>query len=1122
MRNHLQQGSELILHEQNTENSYRLRILENLGSGAVCIAYLAADCSNAGLRYIVKECCPVKGSSRESGSAVLWNEAEAKETYLARFRHAYEMQICLQNNADTSEDLAHITHGLMEANDTLYMLIDPRAAIAYDDLPRERTLQDIFRTAKALAEAVGAQHRAGYLNLDIKPSNIMVVPGRPDTVLLLDFDSLVEKQAAVSAPSSYSPEFAAPEQLQHKLKKISEATDIYAIGAVVFSRIFGRSPAAADRSIFSDWELDENPLFISLSSKTKRLTRELFHKTLSASPKSRLQNMAVLSKLLDDLILESDPVRRHLVGICPDPTNIFVGREEELRRIHDAFSSGNRLVFITGMGGIGKTELAKNYAKRYKADYDVICYGDYEDSIVSLFADDDFIHVENDSEGTVTVKSVKELLDERVLLIIDNCSFDPDAPEDRDFDRLLSCRCNIMLITRFRPENLYESAEVVDLSDKTLSADEQLQLFEKEYGESLKEEDIPIVENILSSVKGYTLLIPLLAKQMARGSLSAGEILSRITSYGVTDISSVRVRHRKDRSSFSASLDMILKNVLDMSGLTEKERYVLDCFAILKGFKVYRETILGWIGEDYANTINDLIDYHWLLCTGSGMKAKLSVHDVIRDVLKSDTEHKIDTAWIKSIADEYVDSLSKFICKHKIACTEPDFLEKNNPDRLFFVDVLFSIRDENLVQFEKKRNLIGALLDSLSVENNAEQIIDIYLRIVRFENFIHSIKLDNDLDYLRAIRDAAASNSLSATKGAELSYLLTLFSLKKLCLYSTDPHLEHEQLPTQACEICEEITLNLRETVECVLVEPASYNLLVSLYSEMADAVRAFGCSIFVLWENGFSKEASNIYSGCVNSLFAMLISTFSGSLTDKDKEKYRLQLSEFNDLINAGKYYGAYHDDFYDDFVDDSNEILPFSEVDKETTEIFHKVQNLGFRITSTPEKYDEINILSLTAADKIAEAENLMFEAVEKWKMVYGSDFSIDDLGWGDDSPFREWDTVLCLFFCCKNEFDRALKHYESYLSSYWCSNTGLVEMDTYCTVQYLGFHDLAAQILKMNILFQENDLKKYNLPETQANFEILQSILRNAELAGDVKRIEKYSSLIEQMTDTGFTIE
>ena len=49
----------------------------------------------------------------------------------------------------------------------------------------------------------------------------------------------------------------------------------------------------------------------------------------------------------------------------------FVGRQDDLEEINELLAK-NQLVFLSGIGGIGKTELAKQYAYRHRAQYDTV------------------------------------------------------------------------------------------------------------------------------------------------------------------------------------------------------------------------------------------------------------------------------------------------------------------------------------------------------------------------------------------------------------------------------------------------------------------------------------------------------------------------------------------------------------------------------------------------------------------------------------------------------------------------------------------------------------------------------------------------------------------------------
>lgn len=74
-----------------------------------------------------------------------------------------------------------------------------------------------------------------------------------------------------------------------------------------------------------------------------------------------------LSPAVLDYIMDSE---------VPRPCRHFVGREEELEELHTMLEENSK-VFLYGIAGIGKSELAKAYAKQYKKYYTNILYAEY-------------------------------------------------------------------------------------------------------------------------------------------------------------------------------------------------------------------------------------------------------------------------------------------------------------------------------------------------------------------------------------------------------------------------------------------------------------------------------------------------------------------------------------------------------------------------------------------------------------------------------------------------------------------------------------------------------------------------------------------------------------------------
>ena len=154
-------------------------------------------------------------------------------------------------------------------------------------------------------------------------------------------------------------------------------------------------------------------------------------------------------------------------------------------------------VFLHGIPGIGKSELAKAYTKQYGKEYTNVIYvnypGDLKQAVIDLdFADD--MSDESDDARFKRHNRFLRSLREDTLLIVDN--FNVTASQDQFLDVMLKYRCRILFTTRSRYEN-HISLEVGELNPDTL-----LELVGKFFPEAERKRD----ENkeIIALLHGHT------------------------------------------------------------------------------------------------------------------------------------------------------------------------------------------------------------------------------------------------------------------------------------------------------------------------------------------------------------------------------------------------------------------------------------------------------------------------------------------------------------------------------------------------------------------------------------------------------------------------------------------
>jgi tetratricopeptide (TPR) repeat protein len=252
------------------------------------------------------------------------------------------------------------------------------------------SLPEIIPSIKQVAAALLYAHEQKYIHRDVKPENMLL--GRQQEVLLSDFGlaALARSTASLSTQGTVGTiAYIAPEQIEGHPHA---ASDQYALAVVIYEWLCGVRPfeGSATEIVVKQLSAPPPPLWEHVPTISAEVEQVVL-RALAKDPKQRFASVAAFAAALEaasqgglmtEAMMQSG--RQDAAATQPEgerPWNVpfgrnpfFTGRGRLLERLHMELSRSQRAALthsyaLSGLGGIGKTQTAIEYAYRYRQDY---------------------------------------------------------------------------------------------------------------------------------------------------------------------------------------------------------------------------------------------------------------------------------------------------------------------------------------------------------------------------------------------------------------------------------------------------------------------------------------------------------------------------------------------------------------------------------------------------------------------------------------------------------------------------------------------------------------------------------------------------------------------------------
>lgn len=492
----------------------------------------------------------------------------------------------------------------------------------------------------------------------------------------------------------------------------------------------------------------------------------------------------------------------HLPVLSAVGLTSFLGRDDELKLIKQSLDAGVKPVVLSGLGGIGKTELAAEFARKYTDGnaYFVTFRGSFTNTLALGVTEgiSDLPSKLTEEDACQVALSRLQTCRKNDILIIDNVdkghSSFSQLKKDPMYKALSDLNLGLILTTR------YDIPRAIQIN--RLKNEELYRIFES-YEAPISKTDM---DDLIEAVSGHTMTIDLMARMMVGSwkKISAEQFLDALRKNNLTQFQR-KVGTDRNRDTEQRKIYDHLKVVFDLADIPDVAKSVLCYATLLPNGGMNSESFGSALQENEQDALDDLIQHGWLSLRGG----LLSIHPIIRLICREEMPPTVEKCerFLVAIAEQHDSNVYDAVQYRQWAemfTLASDVIQDPNGNYMLLAGLLWgklgmikkalklNLRMVSLREHHSKSNsqALATAYNNLAVNygqlGDYEKQLEYSLKAL---NLLEDINVENELILARSYSNVGLAYSNRGDPETALNYLMKALNIEEKLLPDNHPDL---------------------------------------------------------------------------------------------------------------------------------------------------------------------------------------------------------------------------------------------------------------------------------------------------------------------------------------------